>query len=858
MPGNLPRLLIACRNLLIYMNNDLQDQIIKGFHFALNADGSLFLGPSEGIGRESHLFRMQDKKHKIFRRLGGGTTVSSGGAVSRVVGVRASTQPRSMGVEPSLPVDDWLDKGAQGVLSRYFPAYVVVDANQNIWRISTSAAGRYVEPATGRKPLRLSAILAKPLRTVVQAALKKSKLGGEPQLRTGAVLDLGGQKRSVTVTVDPFARGKDGETFYVVAFQDDGAEGDVRPDGQSRTLLRELETTRAQLSATIADVETANEDLKSINEEQQSLNEELQSSLEELETSKEELQSINEELQTVNAELLSKNEMLSRLNSDFRNLLDSTQIATVFLDQNLVVKNFTPGMSVLFNLREIDAGRPITEIAARVDYPDLRGDVAAVLQTLSMIEREVSVADTGAIFLMRMRPYRTIDDMVDGVVLTFIDITDRKHAEDRVHFLAEHDGLTGLPNRTLLDVFMVRALAQSTAIGRQIAVLYLDLDRFKAVNDVLGHQIGDKVLQMVGKRLSDITRGVDLVARLGGDEFGIVLVEMTGEGEIATAAGRIIEVVGVPYEVDGHQARVGASIGIALAPQQGANPDLLLRNADVALYRAKTEGRDTFRFFEPAMEFGRRARQAVENDLRHAIARDQLVLFFQPMVGLPDHQVQGFEALLRWNHPRHGLLNASDFIPVAEETGAILAIGDWVLQQACAAAMAWPRQIRLAVNLSPRQFDKHALVRSVEHSLRATGIEPGRLELEITETVLLNDDIGTRSALGQLRELGVRISIDDFGTGYSSLSHLRSFSIDKIKVDQGFVRTLEEGGESSVIIKALLALAEGLKIEACAEGVETEAQLARLQALGCRQVQGWLLGRPMAEAKVREFLVRAS
>lgn len=846
--------LIACRNLPIYMNNDLQDQIIKAFHFALNADGGLFLGPSEGIGRESRLFRMLDKRHKIFRRLGGKAVVTSD-IPARTISPRAATSSRIAGAEPPLPIDEWLDKGAQAVLSRHLPAYVVVDSRHRVWRVSSSAAGRYVDLAAGARPMKLSAILAKPLRAGTQAALKKSVQGGEPQLRTGVVLEIDGRKRSVTVTVDPIARkDKDGETFYVIAFQDDGVEDQERSAGRGRALVRELEKTRVQLTATVADLENANEELTSINEEQQSLNEELQSSLEELETSKEELQSVNEELQTVNAELLGKNDQLAKLNSDFKNLLDSTQIATVFLDQELVIKNFTPGMAALFNLRDIDVGRPITDIASRVDYPDLRDDVSSVLKDLSMVEREVRVPETGAIFLLRVRPYRTIDDAVDGVVLTFIDIADRKRAEERYHFLAEHDGLTGLPNRTLLDSRLARALTQAAATDRHIAVLYIDLDRFKTVNDVLGHQIGDKLLQLVAARLKGVLRDIDMAARLGGDEFGVVLAEMAGEVEAAAFADRIIEAVGAPYKVDGHEVRVGASIGIVMAPQHGANPDLLLRNADVALYRAKTEGRDTFRFFDPAMEYGRRARQAVEIDLRHAIDRNELVLLFQPMVGLPGRRIDGFEALLRWNHPRHGLLNAADFIPLAEETGTILSIGDWVLRRACAAAMAWPRNIRLAVNLSPLQFGRHSLVGVVEDALRTTGIEPDRLELEITETVLLNDDFGTRSALHQLRELGARISIDDFGTGYSSLSHLRSFTVDKLKVDQGFVGTLEDTGESNVIVKAILALAEGLGIEACAEGVETEAQLNRLQALGCNQVQGWLLGRPMAEKKVQDLL----
>ncbi len=442
-----------------------------------------------------------------------------------------------------------------------------------------------------------------------------------------------------------------------------------------------------------------------------------------------------------------------------------------------------------------------------------------------------------------------------GWVATYEDATERRRAEERIAFLAHHDALTGLPNRTLFRERAEQAAAE-LGRGRGFAVLCLDLDGFKTVNDTLGHAVGDQLLRAVAERLIACARSADTVARLGGDEFAVVQAGANDPGDAELLAGRVLEALGQPFELDGHRVVVGASVGIALAPRDGAQSDRLLRCADTALYRAKAAGRGAHRFFEPEMDARLLARRTMELDLRGALAADELELCYQPLVNLEAGRVCGFEALLRWRHPERGMISPAEFIPLAEETGLIVPIGAWALRRACLDASAWPEHVRVAVNVSPVQFRGPGLFEAVAGALSDAGLPASRLELEITESVMLHDSAATLGILRRLHDLGVLIAMDDFGTGYSSLGYLRSFPFDKIKIDQSFIRDLPKEGGAEAIVRAITGLGSSLGMRTTAEGVETEAQLSRLRAEGCTEVQGYLFGRPGPAADVPRVVHR--
>jgi diguanylate cyclase (GGDEF)-like protein len=461
---------------------------------------------------------------------------------------------------------------------------------------------------------------------------------------------------------------------------------------------------------------------------------------------------------------------------------------------------------------------------------------------------QIAAANTSSTTVVSLKNGRIISiyhqPMPDGGwVATHEDITDRQRAEASVVFMARHDALTRLPNRVLFHERLTQAM-DMVGRGMGCAVLCLDLDHFKFVNDTLGHPIGDGLLQAAADRLQACIREVDTLARLGGDEFAVVLLGVERPDDAALLANRIIAAFGNPFDINGHQIVIGTSVGVAVAPEDGSSSDKLMRNADIALYLAKTEGRGTVRFFEPEMDARIQLRRTLEFDLRGAIIRNEFELYYQPLVNVAEGKVSEFEALLRWHHPTRGLVSPSEFVPLAEETGMIVPIGDWVLRTACLEAANWPTDINLAVNLSPVQFKKGDLVAVVKAALDASGLEPSRLDLEITESVLLQESASTLTALHELRALGISVALDDFGTGYSSLSYLRSFPFDKIKIDQSFVRDLAKDNEAMSIVRAVTGLGHNLRMTTTAEGVETLEQLNRLKEEGCTEVQGYIFSSP--------------
>ena len=434
------------------------------------------------------------------------------------------------------------------------------------------------------------------------------------------------------------------------------------------------------------------------------------------------------------------------------------------------------------------------------------------------------------------------------------DVTERKAAEARIIRLAHYDSLTNLPNRTQFRERLEEELLYVRR-GGQLAVFYLDLDNFKNINDTLGHPIGDELLKQVAIRLRGCLREQDLIARLGGDEFAIVQTRLCEQTGTEILAQRMREAVaGAVYNLNGHLVTTNLSIGIALAPSDGTEIDELIKNADLALYGAKAEGRATYRYYEPEMNLRIKRRRELEIDLRTAILGGQFVLHYQPVVKLQTGAVTGCEALLRWNHPQRGMIQPLEFIPVAEETELINAIGEWVIRQACCEAMKWPSHISVAVNVSPVQFRHSTLALTVAAALAESGLSANRLELEITESVLTRNNLATVATLHQMRDVGVRISMDDFGTAYSSLNYLRSFPFDKLKIDRSFIDDLATGNEAGAIVRAILDLARTLKMTTTAEGVETINQERTLLAAGCDEAQGFLFSRALPASEISEFL----
>ena len=497
-------------------------------------------------------------------------------------------------------------------------------------------------------------------------------------------------------------------------------------------------------------------------------------------------------------------------------------------------------------------------IAHRKETGSFDGDVDefcnAIIQTVSLgkATRQLTEAPGGRAIEIINRPLKS-----GGWVATIEDITERTRADEKIAHLAHYDGLTDLPNRILFRERLEQSL-KAIRPGEQLAVLYIDIDEFKSVNDALGHPIGDELLKGVAERLRGCLKETDVAARLGGDEFAVIQTAIKDRSETTRLVDEIHSAIRQPLECMGHLITTDASIGIALAPGDGVDLDQLLRNADLALYGAKGDGRRTYRFFEAGMDHRARARRSLELELRQAISDGSLETYYQPVVNLEDGKIRSCEALLRWRHPERGMISPAEFIPIAEDSGLINQLGLWVLNTACAEAATWPDHVRVAVNVSPVQFRSQSLALNVAAALAACGLPASRLELEITEAVLIRDDEAALDMLHQLRKLGVRIALDDFGTGYSSLSYLQRFPFDKIKIDRSFIRDLAGPGASSSIVQAVVNIAAASDMTTTAEGVETEQQRNLLYILGCTEMQGYLFSPAIPAAEVRRLLLTHS
>jgi diguanylate cyclase (GGDEF)-like protein len=532
---------------------------------------------------------------------------------------------------------------------------------------------------------------------------------------------------------------------------------------------------------------------------------------------------------------------LCRFDSEGRILVANRRFAELF---QLPPDAVTPGT----DYQHVTASIAATGLVAPNDMREISEQRRAMIHRHAAAELDWRLTDGRTITI-------THQPMDDGWLSTYDDVTARCQAEARIVHVAHHDSLTGLPNRLMFQQRLEDAMSFARR-GRGLALLCLDLDQFKEVNDTLGHPIGDALLRAVAGRLDHETRQTDTVARLGGDEFAIIQNAVEQPAETVAFASRIIELLQRPFELDGHNVIIGASIGVAFAPQDALEADRLLRCADLALYRAKAEGRGVCRLFRREMDAHMQARRQRELELRHALQAGELQLFYQPLIDLNRKTPTGFEALLRWRHPTRGLVPPDDFIPLAEDIGVIGVLGEWVLRNACSEAATWPDGLKVAVNLSPAQFRSRNLITTVTDALRCSALQPDRLELEITETALLQDTELNLATLHELRDLGVRIAMDDFGTGYSSLGYLRSFPFDRVKIDKSFVHEIGTRQDCSAIVRAVVTLGAELGIATTAEGVETREQLETLADIKCTEVQGYYFSPAVPAGEVMALLPR--
>jgi diguanylate cyclase (GGDEF)-like protein/PAS domain S-box-containing protein len=552
--------------------------------------------------------------------------------------------------------------------------------------------------------------------------------------------------------------------------------------------------------------------------------------------------------------LRQKERTLATQNARFDAALEAMTLGLCLLDDDYRILVHNPRMLTIFGLspnKDLTGQSIFNYVDRKLLSEESASQVAGpVTDDIAILTDHAHHLPNGTVLMVSR------EHMAEGGwVCTFEDVTERHRAQSRVVHMARHDALTDMPNRVLFWESVTQSVRNLSKVRQKFAVLYLDLDRFKEVNDTLGHPIGDALLHQVAGRLRRTAFPRDIVARLGGDEFAVLhFCRDDAAQSTSSLAERIISAVGQPYHIEGSDIVVSTSVGIAMGVD-GVSTEQLMKHADLALYSAKAAGSGTHRFFTPQMEEALQSRRQFETDLRLAVEDEQLELFYQPLVNLETGSIIGGEALMRWRHPDHGMISPAEFIPISEETGFIETLGAWALNRACRDALQWPDDVKVSVNLSPVQFRTGALVGVIEDALKTSGLDPRRLELEVTESILLKKNAANIQALHKMRSLGLTIALDDFGTGYSSLSYLQRFPFDKLKIDQSFVRDMESQPDSLVIVKSIIGLSRNLGMLTTAEGVETRAQLDIIMASGCNEAQGYYFGAPMPK---REFMALIS
>ncbi len=974
--------LVVSRNVLIYLSSAVQKKLLALFRFVLNPGGFLFLGSSESVGSMSRHFHAVSKQWRIYRH-----AATSSQRHPPLLPTATSTAARRLAGVGEIVADLGSLAAQERIFRRlseeYGPTIVIVDDDQQILYASGDTAA-YLEFPSGQPTPDLFKAIKPALRLALRSAVNRAQRDNAKVAITAAP----GKKRpGVRITAEPL-KTADSDPLLLICFEHEAVSKSLLPQSGSggddwvlQQLEQELNATREDLQRTIERTRASNDDLKVANEEIMAMNEELQSANEELESSKEELQSLNEELATSNSALDAKLGELESVNNDLNNLLNSTDTATLLLDDQLCIRRFTPASAQLMRVIPSDVGRALGDIVRNFDDPDLAADCRRILQGLPVSDREVR-DDQGRWYLRRVLPYRCGDGRITGVAATFPEISSTKQASeelrrraeklqwqadllrsapvlardmnDRVIFwnrgaeqlfgwnqeealgqvsqemlrtrfstpledikrrllsgrtwhgnlirhtregreitvssqwsltrdeqgepraivelyndiserlmvqsqleeshrsleyIAHFDPLTQLPNRSMLKERLELAVSQARWGRRTVALLLLDLDRFKLINDSMGHEVGDRLLVEVGQRLQQFAGSTGTLARMGGDEFALLIEEADDVSHVTRTASAIIEAMETPLSVGGSEFGLGISIGISLYPNDAGDAEGVIKNADAAMFLAKERGRNNYQFFTQQLNQKASRFLTIESRLRNAITKNELYLVYQPQVDIHSGVVVGAEALCRWDSPDLGQVPTLEFIQVAEESGLIMKIGAWAIETACRQSAAWRQEglppVRVAVNLSAGQFKDPALVDIVRRALEASGIDASLLELELTERILMEETNHVVAAMVELRRLGLHLSIDDFGTGYSALSYLNRLPLNSLKVPREFVPLDQEDLGALSIASAIISLARTLRLNCTVEGIETESQLAKFKALGCNTVQGYYFSKPL-------------
>lgn len=964
--------LVSCRNMLIYFKPDLQDRVMKIFHYSLRRDGILFLGKSESIGRQSGLFIEKDRKHKIFLKRAVSTPTIGGFSRSQMLSgndlARAADKP---------PPPSNVVVGHDKLFEIYAPPSILMTVQGDILEIFGDC-GRFLSIKTGKADFNAYNMIPANFRAELRAYAHRVSRTRNSVVSRPQEVDAAGLKSYYRMAVHDAGNvdqgGHDAKlllvSFEPVTEKTSPTTGEAHANALSNERLQELEhelvLNRENLQTVIEELETANEELQSLNEEAQAANEELQASNEELETSNEELQSTNEELTTVNDELGSRTLELAEANRDLHNILNSLYKALLVVDGELRITRHNKQALDFFDI-PTGAKPNLAMVNAVVDIPDLLSLIRQVLKGHKYREMEFQRED-GRSFQVRLTPYldpdhafgsqviiaiidvtekklaeeklrlsasvfenatqatmitdasntiisvnkaftritgytpeeaigrtpnllnsgqqskeffkrmwevlmttgtwqgeitnrrkdgnmytewlsinvlRDENDTVSRFIAVFSESTDAKRAQETIEYQATYDALTGLPNRYLTMDRLKQLVASSRRKGGQFAVMYLDLDNFKAVNDTLGHPVGDDLLVNTALRLKAVLRESDSVGRMGGDEFVVLLGEINDERDIIAIADKILDELSQPLVIGGNTLQTSSSIGITLFPNDGHTPDEMLQNADSALYEAKQSGRNRFCFFTQRMQADANRRHWISTELGIALHRKHLSVHYQPIVDMSTMRMCGAEALLRWRHPKEGLIGPDVFIPVAEQNGTIAPISQWVFETCINDLERWQDDssltLSLAINLSVAQFVGKNHIEALLSLLNKSSLAHSRrITVEITESLKLSDRPEYIEVLNQFRACGCKIAIDDFGTGYSSLSYLKRIPVDIIKIDRSFVRDITTDPTDAATVRAILQIAEAFGLETVAEGVETEAQLAFLKEHGCKYAQGYL------------------
>ena len=994
--------IITCRNVLIYMQPQLQQQVLRLLHFSLASKGVLFLGNAETLGALEGEFTTLDAKWKIYRKRR--EIQLSLLPLSRQAIVAPLTS-KGRNKRPTPQFERLLATVFDFCFNKRQITCLLVDKDNQLMHIFYNSA-KLLEFPVGKAKLNVIELVLPALRLPLKIALNRAKQDKEAVLYNNIQLprEVELQMVNLRVVYEPDYSLMEG--LFIVFFEVEISEANpldatqisvsIEAEQQLTQLEHELQQTRENLQATI-------EELEITNEEQQATNEELLASNEELQSTNEELHSVNEELYTVNSEHQLKIQQLTELSNDVNNLLRSTNIGVLFLDNNLKIRKFTPTATQVINIRSADINRPLNHFTHNLNCPDLVGILTDFITEKKSIEKEYINLKTGERLLMRVNFYICEDGTEDGVVVTFInidelkriqerlensqtrleeaqqiahlgdwelsvttekmtcseeclnilgispqkitslesfidiihdddkipvtqkleqlknegtpfnidlkilkandelirhinligkpkynqqgeiiqiygilmDISDRKQAELNLHQQAFYDALTGLPNRALfldrLQYTLNRTIDYQENASQRIshaeienfALLYLDLDEFKEINDTQGHLVGDQVLVQVAQRLNKCLRPGDTICRLGGDEFAVILENITEESLALTAAQRIHEALSSPFELNNTSLYLKASIGVTLYQSElyrHQPSTLLLDNADIAMYQAKARGAEPTVIFTPEMRSETEVRVQAKYELQRAIEQEEFLLYYQPILDLQTSQLKSLETLIRWNHPQRGILTPREFLSLLQESSILPSLEKWIITHACTQFQQWLEEFDLAkdlifsVNVSPQFLNEDDFVTWLECLLKQVNLPPQQLMLEITETALIENTFLMQNTLSQLKKIGIRIALDDFGTGFSSLSHLHRFPLDVIKIDQSFVNAVPSNLVSENIVEGILYLSQKLNLATTAEGIETLQQKQFLQESGCSYGQGYIFSRPLCSDDLISWL----